>query len=193
MWTAPQRLTKLSVVTGKVAGRHVGASKKGVNVAKSVFYSFHYDQDVHRVQLVRNIKVLEGQPLLNSQEWETLRRGGDVAIKKWIHDQMSYKKAVIVLIGRYTAGRRWVIYEIEKAWADKKPLLGIRIHGLSSLGTVDTAGANPFAMAAGVGPVPVFDPTTQDWSGKIDSKATYNKLVNNLESWSSQGAIKSSW
>jgi hypothetical protein len=39
-------------------------------MAKTVFYSFHYERDVHRVQLVRNIDALEGQPLLNSQEWE---------------------------------------------------------------------------------------------------------------------------
>jgi hypothetical protein len=162
-------------------------------MAKSVFYSFHYEQDVHRVQLVRNINALEGQPLLNAQRWEEVRRRGDQAIKDWIHEQMAYKKAVIVLVGRYTASRPWVIHEIEKAWADKKPLLGIRIHGLSSLGTLDVAGPDPFAKAAGVGQVPIFDPTTRDWLGKIDSKATYNKLRDNLETWSSQGVTKRSW
>lgn len=161
-------------------------------MAKSVFYSFHYDQDVHRVQLVRNINALEGQPVLNPQEWEKVRRGGEPAIKRWIHDQMAYKKAVIVLVGRYTASRPWVIYEIEKAWADKRPLLGIRIHGLSSLGNVDAAGSDPFGKAGGVGSVPIFDPTSRDWTGKIDSKVTYNKLRINLESWSSQGATKRS-
>jgi hypothetical protein len=162
-------------------------------MAKSVFYSFHYEQDVHRVQLVRNINALEGQPLLNAQKWEEVRRNGDQAIKNWIHEQMSYKKAVIVLVGRYTASRPWVIYEIEKAWADKKPLLGIRINGLSSLGSVDAAGPDPFAKATGVGQVPLFDPTVRDWSGNIDSKATYNKLRENLETWSSQGVTKPSW
>lgn len=29
-------------------------------MAKSVFYSFHYLRDVHRVQLVRSINALEG-------------------------------------------------------------------------------------------------------------------------------------
>ncbi|WP_019889403.1 TIR domain-containing protein [Streptomyces purpureus] len=162
-------------------------------MAKSVFYSFHYEQDVHRVQLVRNINALEGQPLLNSQDWEQVRRRGDQAIKNWIHDQMAYKKAVIVLIGKHTASRPWVIYEIEKAWADKRPLLGIRIHGLSSLGSVDSAGSDPFAKADGVGSVPIFDPTTRDWHGKIDSRATYNKLRDNLETWSSQGVTRRSW
>jgi len=161
-------------------------------MAKSVFYSFHYDRDVHRVQLVRYINALEGQPVLNSQDWEKVRRGGQAAIKNWIDEQMAYKKAVIVLIGRETAERPWVIYEIEKAWAGKKPLLGIRIHGLSSLGTVDSAGTNPFDKAD-VGSVPVFDPTVTDWYGKIDSKATYNALSNSIESWSSQGAVKPTW
>lgn len=34
---------------------------------KTVFYSFHYERDVHRVQLVRQIGALEGQPLLGAQ------------------------------------------------------------------------------------------------------------------------------
>lgn len=161
-------------------------------MTKSVFYSFHYDRDVNRVQLVRNINALEGQPVLNAQEWETIRRGGQTAIKNWIHKQMTYKKAVIVLIGRQTAERSWVTYEIEKAWADKRPLLGIRIHGLSSLGSVDAAGPNPFDKA-NVGSVPVFDPTVTDWTGKIDSKATYNTFRNSIEAWSTQGTVKSSW
>lgn len=161
-------------------------------MAKSVFFSFHYDRDVHRVQLVRNINALDAQPVLNAQEWETVRQGGETAIKNWINKQMAYKKAVIVLIGRQTADRPWVTYEIEKAWADKKPLLGIRIHGLSSLGTVDSAGPSPFDQAS-VGTVPVFDPTVIDWAGKIDSKATYNTLRNRIESWSTQGAVKSLW
>lgn len=156
-------------------------------MAKTVFYSFYYDRDVHRVQLVRNINALEGQPLLNSQDWESVRRGGDAAIEKWISEQMAYKKAVIVLVGRETAGRKWVTYEINKAWSDKKPLLGVRIHGLSSMGSVDRPGQSPFSDSSGI---PVFDPTVTTWDGKIDSKATYNKLADNLEWWSSQGKVR---
>ncbi|GAA2338600.1 TIR domain-containing protein [Streptomyces kunmingensis] len=162
-------------------------------MAKTIFYSFHYQRDVHRVQLVRNINALEAQPLLNAQEWEQVRQSGDKAIEKWIHDQMTYKKAVIVLIGKETASRPWVTYEIEKAWAAKKPLLGVRIHGLSSMGGVDSAGPDPFARTDAAGSAPIFDPTVTDWSGKIDSQATYNKLRANLEAWSSQGATKRPW
>jgi hypothetical protein len=157
---------------------------------KTVFFSFHYDRDSSRVQLVRNFNALEGQPLLNSQEWESVRRGGDATIKKWIDDQMNYKRAVIVLIGQETASRPWVKYEIERAWAAKKPLLGIRIHGLSSFGQVDKPGGDPFSVASGPYGVPIFDPTASDWRGVIDSKATYNNLAQNIETWAEQGAVR---
>lgn len=158
-------------------------------MAKTVFYSFHYKRDVHRVQLVKQFNALEGQPLLNSQDWETVERGGSAAIQKWIDEQMAYKKAVIVLIGKETAGRPWVKYEVEKAWADKRPLLGIRIHGLSSMGTVDSIGGNPFTNAGLTG-VPIFDPTATNWQGQIDSQATYKNLSANLEQWSARGVTR---
>jgi hypothetical protein len=159
-------------------------------MAKTVFYSFHYERDVHRVQLVKHINALEGQPVLNSQEWEQVRRGGNAAIQKWINEQMAYKRAVIVLIGKETAGRPWVNYEIQKAWNDKKPLLGIRIHGLSSMRSADTAGGNPFS-SAGVTGVPIFDPTKTDWRNRIDTQATYGTLTRSIEAWSAQGVIRS--
>lgn len=159
-------------------------------MAKTVFYSFYYKRDVHRVQLVRNINALEGQTVLNAQEWEQVKGRGTAAVQAWIDDKMKYKKAVIVLIGQETADRPWVRYEIEKAWQDRKPLLGVRIHGLSSMGSVDRAGANPFETAnVGTG-IPVFDPTQHNGFGRIDSQATYAKLRQNLESWSGRGVVR---
>ncbi len=160
-------------------------------MAKSVFYSFHYKRDVARVQLVEQINALEGQPILNAQEWETVEDAGDDAVREWIDEKMKYTKAVIVLIGLQTASRPWVKYEIEKAWADKRPLLGIRIHGLSSFGSTDNQGANPFEVAdVESWSIPVFDPTVTAWNGTIDSKATYAALVSSLEAWSGQGVVR---
>jgi hypothetical protein len=157
----------------------------------SVFYSFNYDRDVNRVQLVRNIQALEKQPLLTAQRWEEVERSGKAAIAKWIDENMKDKSAVVVLIGQETAGRPWVIYEIEKAWADMRPLLGVRIHGLSSFGTVDRPGVNPFQKAAvTASSIPVFDPTQTGFGGTIDSQATYNYLAQNLESWVGRGATR---
>ena len=60
-----------------------------------VFYSFHYERDVHRVQLIRNMGTVEGQKLLNAQEWEAVRAKGDEAIRNWIDEQMKWKSAVV--------------------------------------------------------------------------------------------------
>lgn len=159
----------------------------------AVFYSFHYERDVHRVQLIRNMGSVKGQRLLNSQEWEVVRAKGDKAIQNWIDEQMKWKSAVVVLIGAQTASRPWVQYEIQRAWDLRKPLLGIRIHGLSSMGSTDAEGADPFCSINGSGRnpgLPIFDPTQRDLMGKIDSKATYVKLSLNLNSWVEQGRFR---
>lgn len=157
---------------------------------KTVFYSFHYERDVNRVQLVRNINALEGQPLLNAQEWEAVRRRGRQAVVDWIDEEMKYKRAVVVLIGQQTAGREWVVYEIEKAWQERKPLVGVYIHGLSSFGSADRKGANPFDASSGPVGIPVFDPTAMNWRGGIDTKATYANLARNLEGWVAQAKVR---
>lgn len=157
---------------------------------RTVFYSFHYERDVNRVQLVRQINALEGQPLLSAQDWETVQRRGQKAIVDWIDEQMKYKRAVVVLIGQETANRPWVLYEIGQAWKNKTPLVGVRIHGLSSFGSADRMGANPFDKVPGVSGVPVFDPTSTDWGGSVDTKATYANLANNLESWVAQAKAR---
>src|SRR5690625_7237652 len=69
------------------------AHAKGAAMAKSVFYSFHYDNDVHRVQLVRQIDALTGAPEITGQNWEQVRYKTETAIQHWIDKEMNYKKA----------------------------------------------------------------------------------------------------
>jgi hypothetical protein len=60
---------------------------------------------------------------------------------------MSYRSCVIVLIGTETAERKWVQYEIKKAWEDKKGLFGIYIHNLKCPKTGKCLkGPNPFDL-----------------------------------------------
>lgn len=158
----------------------------------AVFYSFYYDRDAFRVQQVMNMGALEGQTLLNSQEWESVKRGGDQAIKNWIKSQMAYKSAVVVLVGAETANRPWVKYEITTAWNDKKPLVGVRIHGLADpkKGS-DTPGLNPFEqirLESGrtlADYVPLHTPTGSSGSD------VYASIKQNLTTWVS-GAYKRS-
>lgn len=157
---------------------------------RTVFYSFHYGRDAHRVQLIRNFGAIDGSPALGGQEWETVRARSQQSVIKWIDDQMAYKRAVVVLIGRETASRPWVRYEIGKAWATKKPLVGVHIHGLSSMGVADVKGANPFDAVDGVSGIPVFDPTQKDYLGRIDTRATHSYLKNMLPTWVDQARAR---
>ena len=66
-------------------------------------------------------------------------------IRNWINNQMRGKSCAIVLIGSQTSGRKWIRYEIEKAWNVGKGLLGIYIHNLEDRnGEQSRKGANPF-------------------------------------------------
>lgn len=91
----------------------------------------------------------------------------------------------MVLIGKETAGRKWIKYEIEKSWNDGKGLLGIYIHNLKdSSGNTTTQGANPFddftmkkdsSKLSSI--VKVFNPPF------TDSKQVYGHIQNNIEKW----------
>ncbi len=113
---------------------------------RRTFYSFHFDNDAWRAGQVRNIGATEHDEPVSDNAWETIKKGGDNAIKKWINDQMASRSCVIVLIGSKTADRKWVNYEIGRAWDTKKGLLGIYIHKLlNEEGKSATKGNNPFS------------------------------------------------
>src|SRR4051812_25026814 len=95
-----------------------------------VFYSFYFDEDVFRVQQIRNMGMVDGNEPVSPNEWEQLKRKGEPAVEKWIDDNMKWRRCVVVLIGSQTAQRPWVRYEIKKAWQEKRGLLGIYIHNL---------------------------------------------------------------
>lgn len=158
-------------------------------MARSSFVSFHYQNDYWRVQQVLRMGAIEGQEILPAQTWEAVKARGEQAIQGWIDKEMAYKGAVVVLIGSQTASRRWVKYEIQKAWASRKPLLGIQIHGLKDEHQrTSTAGPNPFSQfgfsdssRTYADYIPVFDPPG------YDSTQVYASIKNNIESWIARG------
>jgi len=112
---------------------------------RQVFYSFHFDNDVMRVQQIRNIGALEDNKPVSANDWEEIKNEGSSAVEKWIDDNMNYRSCVVVLIGEETSKRKWVKKEIEKAWNNKKGIVGIYIHNLKdpNTGKCDK-GNNPF-------------------------------------------------
>jgi hypothetical protein len=114
-------------------------------MARQCFYSFHYKPDNARASQVRNIGVIEGNQPASDNDWESVTKGGDDAIKRWIASQMKGKTCAVVLVGSGTANRKWINHEIVKAWDDGLGVVGIHIHGLKNLsGEISTRGSNPF-------------------------------------------------
>ena len=114
-------------------------------MARNCFYSFHYVPDASRAGQVRNMGVVDGNKPVSDNDWETVTKGGDTAIKNWIAAQMKGKSCAVVLVGQKTANRKWINHEIVKAWDDGMGVVGIHIHGLKNLdGNIATKGNNPF-------------------------------------------------
>lgn len=113
-------------------------------MARRCFFSFHYKPDSQRASMVRQIGTIEGNKPATDNDWETITRGGDPAIEKWIEGQMQGKSCTVVLVGSNTANRKWINHEIVKSWDKGMGVVGIHIHGLKNLdGKISTKGNNP--------------------------------------------------
>lgn len=150
---------------------------------RNVFYSFHYKPDSHRAARVRSIGALTGNQPAKDNDWETITKGGDAAIKKWIDGQMAGRTCAIVLVGSSTAGRKWIKYEIEKAWNDGRGVLGIHVHNLVDLnGNQVAKGRNPFedfnlGSTSMASVVKCYDPPYST------SSSVYTHIAGNVEDW----------
>lgn len=115
------------------------------DIKRRVFYSFHYKPDVVRASQVRQIGAIEGNKSTSDNDWEKITSGGDKAIQEWIRDQINGRTCTVVLVGKDTANRKWINYEIVKSWDSGMGVVGIYIHGLKNFdGEVSTQGKNPF-------------------------------------------------
>lgn len=118
-------------------------------MARQVFFSFHYQNDIFRVNTVRNqwVTKANGQA---SGYWdhsllEATKLKGDKALKDLIEDGLNGSSVTVVLIGSQTAGRPWVNYEIKLSYELGKSILGIYIHQIrcASTNRIDPPGRNP--------------------------------------------------
>jgi hypothetical protein len=112
---------------------------------RHAFYSFHYQPDNWRASQVRNIGVVDGNKPAHDNDWETVKRGGDAAIERWIREQMKGRSCTVVLVGAQTAQRKWIDFEIIESWKTGMGVCAIHVHGLKdSDGRTASKGANPF-------------------------------------------------
>jgi hypothetical protein len=157
-------------------------------MARQVFFSFNYERDISRVNVVRNSGFLQTETgFIDHSLWEESKQKGDQALEKLIDAGLKGASVTAVLIGAQTAGRRWVNYEILNSWNQGKGLIGIRIHKIKNFaGATDIAGADPFAnftlnTNGGKASLSQFV-DTYDW---VDDDG-----YNNLSSWLETAAAK---
>lgn len=122
-------------------------------MARRVFFSFHYQRDVWRANVVRKSGTFIGTAAAGFHDaslWEEAKRKGDAAVKKLIDDALKNTTVTVVLIGAKTAGRKYINYEIQQSIARGNGLLGIHIHNIEDEdGKTDTKGDVPAKLSAG--------------------------------------------
>jgi len=151
---------------------------------RRVFFSFHYDADNWRASQVRNIGAVDGNPAASDNDWESVTRGGDAAIKRWIAGQMYGRTCAVVLIGANTANRKWINFEISESWNQGLGVVGIHVHRLKDRNQQQSAkGLNPFdyvsftKSGAALSVIPTHDPPF--W----DSRDVYGHIGANIADW----------
>jgi len=126
-------------------------------MARKVFFSFHYQRDLWRVNVVRNSAMVEGVSAAGFHDqslWEETQKRGDAAVRSLIDAGLDGTSVTVVLIGAETADRKFVSYEIEKSVACGNGLLGIRINNIKDQnGRTDSLGAVPEALTKAGAPV----------------------------------------
>jgi hypothetical protein len=117
-------------------------------MARNVFFSFHYQRDISRVNVVRNHGAfkssLQETGYIDHSLWEKSKLQGDAALKRLIDDGLKGSTVTAVLVGAETAGRRWVDYEIEESYKRGNGIIAIYIHQIRTMDEkIDARGDNP--------------------------------------------------
>jgi hypothetical protein len=118
-------------------------------MARTVYFGFHYQRDIHRVQQVKKHYVTKGTyteaGFFDGSLEEKAKKEGDDVVKKLINNGLKGSSVLCVLIGKETYTRRWVDYEILKSVELGMGVFGIWIHQLKHpKDGADIAGSNPF-------------------------------------------------
>lgn len=148
---------------------------------RQVFFSFHFNNDNWRAGQVRNMGKVDNSSTFSDNDWEEVKEKTDSKIKDWIDEQLNNRSCLVVLIGKNTADRKWVNYEIKRACELNKGIVGIYIHKLENVhGEQDSRGNNPFDYIKKNG-VPISNYVKcidSRWSSSIN---VYNDISRNIE------------
>lgn len=118
-------------------------------MARKIFFSFCYENDVWRANQVRNSwltkKDQEFAGFTDAAVFEEVKKGRDATIKEWIDIQLIGTSVTVVLIGSDTNNSDYIKYELRKSYEMGKGMLGIYINTLKDKnGSISTKGSNHF-------------------------------------------------
>jgi len=110
----------------------------GIIMARRVFFSFHYANDINRAMTVRNSWVTQGAEkagFIDKADFEKIQRQGTKAIENWIDNQLVGTSVTVVLVGSETLNRDFVQYEIRKSIERGNGIIGVKIHNILDMRT----------------------------------------------------------
>ena len=118
-------------------------------MARQVYFSFHYQRDIQRANVVRNSQNIRAEDeevgYYDHSLWEEAQTKGDTAIKALIDSGLSGASVTAVLIGAETYQRKWVLYEIAESHNAGMGLLGVNLNNIPTWdGSTEMSGPNPF-------------------------------------------------
>ena len=105
-------------------------------MARRVYFSFHYANDINRSMIVRNSWVTQGKEaagFFDKAEFEKIKKTGDKAVHRWINSQLNGTSVTVVLIGRETLNRPFVQYEICESINRGNAIIGVYIHNIKDM------------------------------------------------------------
>lgn len=117
---------------------------------RRVFFSFHYQNDIWRVNQVRNSwrfgheNTRDADGFFDASIWEASQRTGPDSLKQLIRNGIKNSSVTCVLVGAHTFERRWVRYEIARSVIKGNGIFTVNIHLLADqVGSGSILGANP--------------------------------------------------
>lgn len=105
-------------------------------MAKRVFFSFYYENDLSRALVVKNnwsLKENEESGFINNSEFERMKRDGDEMIERWIDKQLTGTTVTVVLIGNETLDSSYVQYAIKKSYERGNAIIALKIGKIKNL------------------------------------------------------------
>lgn len=106
---------------------------------RHVFFSFHFQADIHRVNIVRNswrIRPEDHVPgFFDRSLWEQAKRTDETALKRLIRRGLKGTSVTCILAGEHTWERPWVRYEIAESVLQGNGLVTVDVDELRCMRT----------------------------------------------------------